>query len=92
MFLKVCGSGISDEGPRIPYIKRQGFMHALLIEKAETSKGNYDNLMKYENFWSRSEINYLVIYHSTRLCWCFRVQYLESFTTDFSLMKGMLTK
>jgi hypothetical protein len=48
--LRVCGSQDSDKGPRTPCIKRQGFMHALLMEKAETPEGNYDNLMKSENF------------------------------------------
>jgi hypothetical protein len=68
IFLKVCGSDASDKGPRVPYIKRQGFIHSLLIEKAGTSNGNCDNVMKGENFLSRSDINYLLSYHSTPLC------------------------
>lgn len=50
IFLKVYGSNDSDKGPRIPYIKRQGPIHALLKEKTETSKSNYDNIMRAKTF------------------------------------------
>lgn len=50
IFLKVYGSNDSDKGARIPYIKRQGPIHALLIEETETSKSNYDNLMRAKTF------------------------------------------